>query len=219
MRIVRRPRRPNPGARLLALVQQLRTELATLLGDRSSRPGGSAPVVDPYRPSRRAYRQAVRRPDYAAYTLTFVLVIIVLGAALLLGLSWAFGGGAGGLAGQLFDRATPGPVALATATPVSRALPPGQPAAVPTAPAGGATPGVLPTLPPLSPTPVPQPTPAPRRHKVEAGDTLFGLARRYGTTIEAIMAANGFTDRNRTLRVGEELVIPPPSPTPTPGSR
>jgi LysM repeat protein len=41
---------------------------------------------------------------------------------------------------------------------------------------------------------------------VRAGDTLFSIARRYGTTVQAIKAANGLT--NNTIRVGQRLVIP-----------
>ena len=51
----------------------------------------------------------------------------------------------------------------------------------------------------------------------EGGDTLNRIAQRYGVTVEAIMQANGFTDRNRILRIGERLVIPdtlPGSPVP-----
>ena len=47
---------------------------------------------------------------------------------------------------------------------------------------------------------------------VEGGDTLNRIAQRYGVTVEAIMQANGFTDRNRILRIGERLVIPEPPP-------
>jgi LysM repeat protein len=39
------------------------------------------------------------------------------------------------------------------------------------------------------------------------GDTLYKLARRYGTTVEAIASANNIADPN-VLRVGQRLVIP-----------
>jgi len=74
----------------------------------------------------------------------------------------------------------------------------------------------------FSPSPSPSPTLAPpqqRTHTVEGGDTLNRIAQRYGVTVEAIMQANGFTDRNRILRIGERLVIPdspPASPAPIP---
>jgi len=93
-----------------------------------------------------------------------------------------------------------------------------------------ATAGLLPSPSPISSPPpfqtvVPSPSPVPvgtasvqqRVHVVEGGDTLNRIAQRYGVTIDAIMQANGFTDRNRILRIGERLVIPdaaPGSPVP-----
>lgn len=53
-------------------------------------------------------------------------------------------------------------------------------------------------------------------HTVEAGDTLFGLALLYGTTVEEIKALNGL--ESDLLVVGQELLIRPPqasAPTPT----
>jgi len=45
------------------------------------------------------------------------------------------------------------------------------------------------------------------RHKVAGGDTLFALARRYNTTIEAIAAANALPSAH-VLRIGQELIMP-----------
>ncbi|MEW6173988.1 MAG: LysM peptidoglycan-binding domain-containing protein [Bacillota bacterium] len=42
---------------------------------------------------------------------------------------------------------------------------------------------------------------------VRAGDTFYSLARRYGTTVEAIQAANPYTNPNN-LQVGQVLCIP-----------
>lgn len=58
-----------------------------------------------------------------------------------------------------------------------------------------------------------QPTDTPgtgsgRVHVVGEGDTLYRIAQRYGTTVEAIMAANGFSDRSKILHVGDRLIIP-----------
>jgi LysM repeat protein len=49
----------------------------------------------------------------------------------------------------------------------------------------------------------------PRRmtHRVSRGETLAGLARRYGTTIAAIQQANGMA-RRTTIRTGQRLHIP-----------
>ena len=49
--------------------------------------------------------------------------------------------------------------------------------------------------------------PTPVIHVIAPGDTLWVIARRYGTSVEAIMEANGISSPNR-LRVGQELVIP-----------
>lgn len=78
---------------------------------------------------------------------------------------------------------------------------------------------VLPTpTPPLSPvqppTPVPvapQPTPAPPAetvtHVVQPGETLFRIAMRYGTTVEAIVRANQLINPDFIVP-GQRLVIP-----------
>ena len=48
-----------------------------------------------------------------------------------------------------------------------------------------------------------------RFHTVESGDTLFTLAQRYGSTVDALVAANNLPNRNEPLRVGARLTIPP----------
>jgi LysM repeat protein len=42
---------------------------------------------------------------------------------------------------------------------------------------------------------------------VKAGDTLYSIARRYNTTVAAIVAANGIVNANR-ISVGQRLIIP-----------
>ena len=50
--------------------------------------------------------------------------------------------------------------------------------------------------------------PAPARsHVVRSGDTLWRIARRYGTSVRAVAAANGL-DVDRPLRIGRRLAIP-----------
>ncbi len=44
-------------------------------------------------------------------------------------------------------------------------------------------------------------------YTIRAGDTLSAIARRYGVTVEEIVAANGLPDRN-TIYVGRSLTIP-----------
>ncbi|NDJ87259.1 MAG: LysM peptidoglycan-binding domain-containing protein [Chloroflexi bacterium] len=64
-------------------------------------------------------------------------------------------------------------------------------------------------------------TPAPGEtiHVVQAGENLFRIANRYGTTVQAIMNLNGITDPNRIF-VGQQLRIPgtqaPPDATESP---
>ena len=77
-------------------------------------------------------------------------------------------------------RETPTPTATATATPVP------------------ATP---------EPTETPTPEPTPIIHTLQAGDTLIGLAQKYGVTVQAIQEANGITDP-RGLLVGQQIIIP-----------
>lgn len=83
---------------------------------------------------------------------------------------------------------------------------PGESATLPTASAGESTPRQVSSV-----------DTATTAHTVRGGDTLSGLARQYGTTVQAIQAANGL--RNSTIRVGQELVIPAAgqaaSPAPT----
>lgn len=49
----------------------------------------------------------------------------------------------------------------------------------------------------------------PRSYTVEAGDTLFEIAQRFGLTLEELIAYNGITDPN-LLEVGQVLLIPDP---------
>jgi len=141
--------------------------------------------------------RAPRRGDSAernTYTLILAAVLLVLVIALIAALNWAFGGSS-----------APGPT----------------PSPVPTPPPALQAPGQLP--PGLSPVPSPSPSPSPdtgpggigappsgRFHVVEGGDTLNRISQRYSVSVEAIMQANGFTDRARILRIGERLVIPDP---------
>lgn len=55
-------------------------------------------------------------------------------------------------------------------------------------------------------SPTPTAPPQPVIYTVRAGDTLFSIARRYGTSVEAIMAANAMESTN--VRAGEQLLIP-----------
>ncbi len=56
-----------------------------------------------------------------------------------------------------------------------------------------------------TPAPTPPP-PTTRRYTVRAGDTLYSIARRYGTTVQKIVSANKLSNPN-LIRVGQVLVI------------
>ena len=81
-----------------------------------------------------------------------------------------------------------------------------------------------------SPTPTATPTPTPTLiiHVLKEGENPWTVARLYGVSVEALLAANGITDPG-TLQIGQELIIPregkapatptstaTPTPTPTP---
>jgi membrane-bound lytic murein transglycosylase D len=65
---------------------------------------------------------------------------------------------------------------------------------------------VSPDAPRVTPTPTPEGT-GPRIHVVRRGETLIGLAKRYGVSTQALREANGLT-KGSTLRAGFALKIP-----------
>jgi LysM repeat protein len=66
----------------------------------------------------------------------------------------------------------------------------------------------------LEPTPVPAPTP--QIYTIKSGDALARIARRFGLTLEQILAANpDIKDANR-IKVGDKIVIPTPPPEEVP---
>lgn len=62
----------------------------------------------------------------------------------------------------------------------------------------------------------PAPTSSAATHTVAAGDTVFGVAQRHGTSVDAVLAANGLT-RASVIYPGQQLVLTG-SPTPPPAT-
>ena len=50
------------------------------------------------------------------------------------------------------------------------------------------------------------PTTASTTYTVVSGDSLWGIARKNGTSVEAIQSANGLS--STTIRIGQQLNIP-----------
>ncbi len=86
----------------------------------------------------------------------------------------------------------------------------------------GSNPPPLPTQPSTTPQPPPtaQPPGGSTTYVVRSGDTLSSIARRFGTTVSAIVAANHIANPN-LIYPGQVLIIPTgsnPPPQPPPGS-
>ncbi|SCD36946.1 LysM domain-containing protein [Streptomyces sp. TverLS-915] len=60
--------------------------------------------------------------------------------------------------------------------------------------------------PPAKPKPAPAPKPAASTYRVRAGDTLSGIAVRFGTTVSKLAALNGIKDADR-ISVGQVLKL------------
>ncbi|MEW5956419.1 MAG: LysM peptidoglycan-binding domain-containing protein, partial [Chloroflexota bacterium] len=74
------------------------------------------------------------------------------------------------------------------------------------------TPTITPTrgptnTPPPTATPTPTAIPTPRTHIVQGGENPSYIAALYGLTVDELIAANNIDDV-RSLRVGQELVVP-----------
>lgn len=54
----------------------------------------------------------------------------------------------------------------------------------------------------------PAPRPSGHVHEVRPGDTLSGIAKRYGVSVSALVAANQLSGPDAPIRIGRRLVIP-----------
>ena len=72
---------------------------------------------------------------------------------------------------------------------------------------------------PSGSSPAPAPTPSPSTgyitYTVKSGDTLSGIAQRYGTTVATLCSLNNIKNAN-LIYVGQKLKIPSNSPSPAP---
>ena len=106
-------------------------------------------------------------------------------------------------------------VEVTVAPPVETATPTEAPAAATVEPVATAAPPA---------TVVPVVAGTPTKHVVQAGENLFRISLRYGTTAAAIAQANGITNQ-ALIYVGQVLTIPagpgtqPPSPPPSGGEK
>jgi LysM repeat protein len=73
------------------------------------------------------------------------------------------------------------------------------------------------TAPPPTSTPRATATPSAESvlHTVKRGESLSGIAKAYGVTMQSIVEANDIDDPNRIV-TGQQLIIPSPKQTPTP---
>ncbi|BDZ37887.1 muramidase family protein [Microbacterium suwonense] len=70
---------------------------------------------------------------------------------------------------------------------------------------------------PAKPAPTTAPAKSDRTHTVVRGDTVYAIARTYGTTVANIIAANGL-GRSALIFPGQKLSVGPAAPAASPGS-
>lgn len=106
---------------------------------------------------------------------------------------------------------TPAPTGMAV-TPMppsptpSRVFQPPTPTPVPTS---------APTVPPTPVLPTPAPIAPTFTYIVRPGDTLYSIARRYGTSVDVLVNLNNLSSADN-IKVGQELQIPGTAPVPAP---
>jgi nucleoid-associated protein YgaU len=121
-------------------------------------------------------------------TLLVGAAVAAVAAVLVLGSVFRLFGGAPG----------PSPSPTPSASPSAVPSPSSSPTASPVRSASAA--------PTATQAPTATPAPTQRTYVVKQGDTLNGIAQQFGTTVQAIKAANGLT--SDTINIGQVLVIP-----------
>lgn len=100
------------------------------------------------------------------------------------------------------------PTTALTLLPASTTFPTGTPVI---------TPAVATNIGPAIPSPIPLPSPTPWNHTVREGDTLLGIALRYGIKLDALLATNPGINA-QLIRIGQQVQLPVnASETRTPG--
>lgn len=186
----------------------------TFLAARSASPGASAdrrPLVDDRADDRAAVtrwrftRTAALVIDDGRIAVTIVaavrrrglgqatLVVLLLAAFAAVGFSRLSQPGV-----ALAPTASPSasPVATVSATP-----------GLTVAPSVAATPEITPESTPAPSSPVATPSTSGDTYVVQSGDTLSGIAARFGTTVSVLQELNGIVDAGR-IRVGQVLTLP-----------
>lgn len=137
------------------------------------------------------------RADHLSGQAVLVALMCIAFAAIIL--ARLTGGGVPAGAGD----ASPSPQATARANSSAQTLAPATAKPVSSAPA---TQSAVPDSSATSASPRPSTT-GTRTYKVKAGDTLIGIAAKFGTTPKAITKLNGITNAS-SLKIGQVLQIP-----------
>ena len=58
------------------------------------------------------------------------------------------------------------------------------------------------------PSPTVPPAPTPQVYVIKAGDTLWKMAKRFGITLEELLAANPSIKNPNKISIGQQIVIP-----------
>lgn len=75
------------------------------------------------------------------------------------------------------------------------------------------SPSRTPVVATASPDPTPIPEPTAQTYTIKSGDTLLKIAKKFGLTLDQLLAANKDTIKNADkIKVGQEIIIPVPPP-------